>query len=185
MTRVLMVCTANLCRSPTAEGLLRLRLADEAGDIEVSSAGFLEADHPVPYEAAAAAGQVGVDLSGHRSRQVSSVPVGEMDLVLGMARAHVREAVVLEPAIWPRAFTLVDFVRRARTVGQRDPAQPFDRWVASVHHGRRHADLLGSGQDDEVADPIGGPMAGYHAMAEQLGSLIDQLTRLAWPPSRR
>jgi protein-tyrosine phosphatase len=153
------------------------------GSVEVSSAGFLEPGHPVPYEVGEAAGRVGVDLSGHRSQQVSSLPVGEMDLVLGMAREHVRETVLLEPAIWPRAFTLVDFVRRARTVGQRDPAQPFDQWVASVHQGRRHADLLGSGQDDEVADPIGGPMAGYEDMAQKLGILIDELAHLVWPPS--
>jgi protein-tyrosine phosphatase len=176
-----MVCTANLCRSPTAEGLLRLRLA--TGDVGVSSAGFLEPGHPVPYEVGEAAGRVGVDLSAHRSQQVSSLPVGEMDLVLGMARQHVRETVLLEPAIWPRAFTLVDFLRRARTVGQREPAQPFDQWVASVHHGRRHADLLGSGQDDEVADPIGGPMAGYDDMTQRLDTFIGELTRLAWPPS--
>ena len=70
----------------------------------------------------------GVDVSEHRSRRLEAGTMVNVDLVIGMERKHVREAVVLRPEAWPRSFTLRELVRR----GDADrPAAPL-RDLASV-----------------------------------------------------
>ena len=54
----------------------------------------------------------GLDISSHRSRTMSRQLLAEADLVVGMAREHVREAVLAVPDLWARAFTLKELVRR-------------------------------------------------------------------------
>ncbi len=91
--RVVVVCTGNICRSPTAEGVLRRQL-EQAGLAErvvVDSAGTYaghggEAPDPRAQEAAR---RRGYDLSDLRARGL--VPEdAEADLVLAMDRGHLR-----------------------------------------------------------------------------------------------
>jgi len=92
MTRVLFVCTGNICRSPTAEGIFR-RLVAEAGvahAIVADSAGTHgyhvgEAPDPRAQEAAA---KRGYDLSGLRARRVQREDFRRFDLILPMDREH-------------------------------------------------------------------------------------------------
>lgn len=86
--RVLMVCMGNICRSPTAEGVLRHRL-DAAGlsdRIGVDSAGTYgghAGDAPDP-RAQRHAARRGYDLSRQRARQVQPVDFERFGLVLAM-----------------------------------------------------------------------------------------------------
>ena len=109
--------------------------------------------------------------------------VREADLVLAMAREHVREAVVLVPEAFPRTFTLKELVRRGSQIGARQPAEPLDRWLAQAHAGRTTRDLMGTSPEDDVADPIGQPRPAYERMVNDLNSLIDRLTWLVWEQS--
>jgi len=91
---VLFVCTGNICRSPTAEGVLR-RLLREAGledRIRVDSAGTHDyhAGEPPDARALDHASRRGYDLSGLRARQVVQRDFGEFDLILAMDRGHLR-----------------------------------------------------------------------------------------------
>ena len=75
--RVLILCTGNSARSQMAEGLLR----HDAGDrFEVESAGT-RPSHVRP-EAIAVMKEIGVDLSGHRSKSVDEFRDQEFDYVL-------------------------------------------------------------------------------------------------------
>jgi len=75
--RVLILCTGNSARSQMAEGLLR----HDAGDLfEVSSAGT--APSSVRPEAIAAMRELGIDISGHRSKSVSEFAGQQFDIVL-------------------------------------------------------------------------------------------------------
>src|SRR5260370_36108888 len=61
----------------------------------------------------------GLDISAHRSRRVTAEDLERADLTLAMARGHLRHAVVTAPAVWPRAFTLRELVRRGGAIGRR------------------------------------------------------------------
>lgn len=92
MTRVLFVCTGNICRSPTAEGIARA-LAETAGrqlDFDFDSAGTLgfhagEAPDPRAQQRAALRGY---DLSSLRARKVTDADFERFDLILAMDRDH-------------------------------------------------------------------------------------------------
>ena len=89
---LLFVCTGNICRSPTAEAVLR-HLAAEAGiELHVESAGI--GDWHVgsaPDERAQHhAKRRGYDLSALRARQVTPQDFAKFDLILAMDRGHLR-----------------------------------------------------------------------------------------------
>ena len=162
-----------------AEGLLRHKLALAGVDARVSSAGMFEDDGRAPSEdGVTVMAARGIDTSGHLSRHMTREMVTEADLVIGMARDHVREAVLLSPDIWTRTYTLKELVRRGTDVGPRAADQPLDEWLAKVHAGRTRNDLLGSSEADDVADPIGQPIAVYERTAEELDHLTTRLTGL-------
>ena len=89
---VLMVCTGNICRSPTADGLLRHALV-EAGlseRVRVDSAGTHDyhiGDPPDPRSCATAKAY-GVDLGSLRARQVTKRDFAAFDLILAMDEGH-------------------------------------------------------------------------------------------------
>ena len=77
MERVLILCTGNSARSQMAEGLLR----DMAGDrFEVVSAGV--APSGVRPEAIEAMHEIGIDISGHRSKSVDQFTGQQFDYVI-------------------------------------------------------------------------------------------------------
>jgi protein-tyrosine phosphatase len=161
-----------------AEGLLRNRLETLGLPMPVHSAGLLASGSPAAPEAVAALAARGIDISAHRSRRLSAPLVNEADLILGLAREHVREAVLADPEAWPRSFTLKELVRRGERVGPWASGQPLEEWLSKVAADRTHSDLLGESSADDVADPIGGPPSAYEATAAELSELTDSLADL-------
>lgn len=90
MTRVLFVCTGNICRSPLAEVLLRREAsARSIDDWQVSSAGTGAWDGaPASEGAYLVALEHGLDLSAHRARLLTRDLVRRSDLILTMSRHH-------------------------------------------------------------------------------------------------
>jgi low molecular weight protein-tyrosine phosphatase len=86
--KVLFVCTGNICRSPTAEGVFR-HMVEKAGladRIVVESAGthgYHVGEPPDPRSQSAAAAR-GYDLSAQRARRVDRKDFDEFDYVLAM-----------------------------------------------------------------------------------------------------
>jgi len=86
ISRVLVLCHANLCRSPFAAGVLRLDLESVGrSDIIVRSAGFVGPERGSPTQAVQVAGESGVDLSSHHSAIVTSDMLGKTDLIVVMS----------------------------------------------------------------------------------------------------
>ena len=91
-TRVLFVCTGNICRSPTAEGAFR-RVVESAGlqaTIEIDSAGthgYHIGEAPDPRSVAAAAKR-GIDISNLKARRVQTQDFETFDLILAMDHGH-------------------------------------------------------------------------------------------------
>lgn len=84
--KLLLVCVGNICRSPTAEIVLRDAL--DSG-FDVSSAGLQAlVDKPLDPTAADLLRERGLDPALHRARQLTPALLGAADLVLVMERAH-------------------------------------------------------------------------------------------------
>ncbi len=99
--RLLFVCLGNICRSPTAEGVMR-SLVDEQGlgdQIELDSAGTggWHVGHPPDARATAAAAAQGVTLEGV-ARRVEPGDFERFDLLLAMDRANERDLRALAPS---------------------------------------------------------------------------------------
>jgi protein-tyrosine phosphatase len=166
-----------------AEVLLRHRLGDLGVDARVTSAGLLQSGQPASAHGVDILRGRGLDMTTHRSRAMTRETLGSADLILAMAREHVREAVVLDPALWPRTFTLKELVRRGELAGPRQAGESLRDWLARVGQGRKVADLTGSSPADDVADPIGGPRSAYERMATELDDLLDRFVALTFAES--
>lgn len=166
-----------------AEVLLRERLAAAGVEATVSSAGLYEGGAPATDHGVSVMAERGLDLSAHRSRQLDTDMLERADLVIGMARAHVREAVVLHPDAQWKTFTLKELARGAQAVGTRGPDEPLSDWLARIARSRSRTDLVGVGYDDQldVDDPIGRGRADYEATAALLDDLLAAVVAFAFP----
>lgn len=93
MKKILFVCLGNICRSATAEGVLRAMAAEQGLEVEVDSAGtgsYHVGDPPDPRTVKAAAKR-GYDLSAQRARQVSARDFDYYDLILAMDHANLED----------------------------------------------------------------------------------------------
>lgn len=125
--RILFVCTGNICRSPTAEGVLRHRLAQEglADRVETLSAGThgYHVGDPPDARAQRAARSRGYDLSRLRARQVTPDHFDEFDLVVAMDRSHqLALRRIAPPAAQDRVRLFMEFAPGA---GMRDVPDPY------------------------------------------------------------
>ena len=159
--RVLMVCMGNICRSPTAHGVLDKLVADAglAGRIQVDSAGTHDYHVGAPPDARAQAhaARRGIDLSAQRARHLGRRDFADFDLVLVMDAHNERAARALcPPAQAHKLHRLTDFCTR----------------FASAR---------------EVPDPYYGGAAGFEAVLDlaedTYTKLLQQLAPLA-PPAR-
>ncbi|KAF7598995.1 MAG: phosphotyrosine protein phosphatase [Candidatus Dactylopiibacterium carminicum] len=115
MKRILFVCTGNICRSPTAEGIARhvaraRRLEDR---FEFDSAGTYDyhAGEAPDSRARTAAKRRGYDLSALRARQVETADFHRFDLILAMDRGHLTWlAHRCPPELRERLHLFLDFV---------------------------------------------------------------------------
>lgn len=92
--RILFVCTGNICRSPTAEGVFRKHFTD-AGlhHVEFDSAGthgYHVGEAPDPRSIKAAAKR-GVDIATLRARKFAAADFDTFDLILALDRGHYQQ----------------------------------------------------------------------------------------------
>ena len=97
---ILFVCTGNICRSPTAEGVLRHLAAEEGIELRIASAGIGDwhVGSPPDERAQQHAKGRGYDLSALRARQVRPSDFAEFDLILAMDRGHLRALERMAPS---------------------------------------------------------------------------------------
>ena len=125
--RVLFVCMGNICRSPTAEGVLRQLLDARglSGLVEVDSAGThaYHVGEPPDHRAQAAARRRGIELGGQRARQVTRDDFTRFDRILAMDRDNLALLVAQCP---PQARSKVElFLAYAPGCGRDDVPDPY------------------------------------------------------------
>ncbi len=151
---ILVVCTANICRSPMAAGLLQHALAaqpEPLRSLKVISAGIAARQgERVSENSVLALKKTGIDIAGHRSQPVTQALLDNALAVLCMTESH-------------------------RTMIQLQASPP----PAHLHLFR---DFMPPPADQEIADPFGGSLRLYEQsrdeMVEAIPSLVAHLTRL-------
>lgn len=154
---VLVVCTANICRSPMAAGLLQHALAGQPEplrSLNVVSAGVsARRGEPVSENSVVALRKVGIDISQHQSRPLTQDLLDHARLVLCMTESH-----------------------RAMIQLQANPAPK---------HVYLFREFMPQGEDKEIPDPFGGPLRVYELcrdeMVEAIPSLLEFLKIQAAP----
>ncbi len=129
-----MVCTGNICRSPTMEAVARARAAELGLDLRLDSAGttaWHEGEPPDPrtVEVGEAAGYALRDL---RARKVRREDFLAFDLILAADRGHLRQLKAMAPGDLPdpyygtrEAFIAVLDTIRERLAGWRGDLSDF------------------------------------------------------------
>jgi len=101
---VLVVCVGNICRSPTAETLLRHALKK---DVQVASAGLKAlAGHPIDATAQAVLSGHGLSGQSHVARQIDRSMIDAADLVLTMEPWHSEAVLRISPHARGKTYLL-------------------------------------------------------------------------------
>lgn len=166
--QVLIVCTANQCRSPLAEFLLRDLVAEHRMNWTVGSAGtHAIPGRPMDPKAQRLLERRGLDVADWRSRQVDTDLVGDAEVILTADREHRSLLVRSRPDLVRRTFPVLRFARlaaRVRDSGQWCPSRdPMSVLVDAV----RRVELPGSA-DEDLADPVGRSFRHFKRCADQL-----------------
>ena len=113
MPSILMICTANQCRSPVAAALLRRQLTEQNSNTPwtVESAGtWAVGARPAHAQMCKVAEEAGLDLSQHRARNVETLALNSYALILTMEQSH-KEALQVEfPQVSARVYQLTEMV---------------------------------------------------------------------------
>jgi protein-tyrosine phosphatase len=171
---IAMICTANRCRSPLGEHILRSEAAARGLSVRVFSMGLLESGLPMPERGVDIAREFGLDLSRHRSQHLRLDQLAEVDLVLGMSRGHGREVVSVLPDLWPRVFTLKQFSRflAGRTMPRR---ARLASWIEAEAGERPRNELIGRAAQDDIADPLLASAAEWRQVIGEIRSHVAQV----------
>jgi len=161
--RILAVCTANICRSPMVEILLRQRLDPEV--FSVASAGVQGwREAPVDSMVVLELERLGVRADGFSSRPLEDQMVGDADLILTASRDQRSEVLSRYPNALRRTFTLREFAGLVRDmIGVSSPAE----MVAAAY--RRRGEV---GDDLDLADPFRRPPDVHRAVANQIAEAV-------------
>lgn len=146
MIKLLFVCTGNICRSPTAEGVFRhkahaLGLADRFHAQSAGVASYHVGEPPDPRSVAAAAAR-GYDLRDIRARRVRPADFDDFDLILAMDSGHHRALKTMAPRDQGDKISL--FLSHAASVRQRDVPDPY---YGAGNHFEEVLDLIEAGAD--------------------------------------
>jgi low molecular weight protein-tyrosine phosphatase len=180
--RILVVCSANQCRSPLAAASLRAHAEVRDLPVVVSSVGTQALPGVPATDPTVQAGRkLGHDLTTHASTRADADAVAAADLVVAMERRHVQELVVLAPGTFGRTFTLRELVRRGDGAGARAAGESVSDWLARVAKGRRPTAMLGASRDDDIEDPTGSRAADHLSTAEEIDQLTTRLLELLFP----
>lgn len=152
---ILFVCLGNICRSPTAAGIMRSLVAQSARPIRVESAGVgpWHVGKPPDGRAVAAAQRHGVDLTTERAQMIAASDYRTYDLILAMDRSVLAHVLQRAPADATARIGLFRQVAEDIEADVEDPytgpEDDFDTCFAEIETAAKalHARLLETGPE--------------------------------------
>ena len=124
---VLVVCAGNICRSPTAEYVLKSKL--EGKNVVVSSAGLTALEgKPADAQAKQIANAHNIDMSEHQGRQITSNLVANNSVILVMEQCHVNDLCARYPQARGKTFLL------GKWIGDKEIPDPYRQSQEAFEH---------------------------------------------------
>ena len=102
---ILVVCVGNICRSPMAEAMLRNALRGHEITVESAGLGAL-VDWPASEHAETLMAERGLDISGHKARQLTPELVKQADLILVLESGHKKAIEAEDPTARAKVYRL-------------------------------------------------------------------------------
>jgi len=178
MTKLLFICTGNICRSPMAEFYMKdlVRRADVAGDFAIASAATSseELGNPVYPPVLRLLNREGLDGSCKRARQISSADYDDYDLLIGMDEynlVNMRRAFGGDPE--DKLHLLLDYTGESRGIADPWYTRDFQAAWADIALGCRA--LLGRLTDSTVID-----LKGAERREELFARIYDVIGGQSW-----
>ncbi len=180
--RILCVCNHNRTRSVLMAAILRRTLdaCSPPGEFcpMIADVGFGPPGMPVTQGVVAQLAEMGIriDPLTHVSRSLTDRIAEEADLILAAEVSNVVGVSTRARELFPRTFTLPEFVARAAAVGPRS-GSTLESWLRLVGEGRRASDYL---QADvaEILDPTGAPDGAIARCAAEIDLLCRRFAEL-------
>ena len=124
---VLVVCAGNICRSPTAEYVLKSKLAGK--NVAVSSAGLTALEgKPADAQAQQIASAHNIDMSEHQGRQITSNLVANNSVILVMEQRHINDLCARYPQARGKTFLL------GKWIGDKEIPDPYRQSQEAFEH---------------------------------------------------
>lgn len=170
--RILVVCTANQCRSPMGEVIARdlLRRKDLVGAVTSAGTGALDGIEATD-SAQRTVRRLGLDLAAHLSRQVTPSIVAGTDLVLAMERRHLVDLTNDNHASLVCSYTIPELAALAAAT-PRMRGEVTSKWLARVGDGRTPTHAL---QAPEIEDPTGRSLRKHRATAATIAECLSRI----------
>ncbi|TXK76004.1 low molecular weight protein arginine phosphatase [Paenibacillus sp. N3.4] len=187
MLRILFVCTGNTCRSPLAEGLLRMRVHQEGIAAEVRSAGVSAVTGgSISRNSASLLEEAGFK-EPISSLAIQGSEVKWADLILTMTVGHKRSVIQRYPEAIEKIFTLKEYVEdnlqilqateeREQLVTELQLKQALTQPITAEERSRMFK-LEQMIPDYDISDPFGGSIEVYRQTAEEISVSLDKLVR--------
>jgi protein-tyrosine-phosphatase len=185
MLHILFVCTGNTCRSPLAEGMLRMMAQREQAQLEVRSAGVSAVDGaPISRNSGTILQELGFQ-GIMRSNTLAEENMNWAHVILTMTVNHKRTVIQRHPDAVDKVFTLKEFVEDdphiLAAIQQREQlaaeiqmksalSQPISSEELSLI--RRLEDAV---PDYDISDPFGGSLDSYRVTASEIEQSLTKL----------
>jgi protein-tyrosine phosphatase len=176
-SRILFVCTGNICRSPLGERFLAQQLTGISHSVSITSAGtHAMTESRAPAEILAIGAAHGAPVDNHVPQLLTDDLINISDLILTAERVHRSEVVSRVPRASAKAFTIKQFARLAEEheafIARGELAPPtvasLSDFVAEIADFRSLASPLVSAEHDDIGDPYLLTQRDYDAVGNEI-----------------